>query len=51
MAPQVPSLPPFSRYLHADFALWIDGGAILMDERPPTEIDDLTWDDHGCEDQ
>ena len=47
---QVPSLPPFRSYLHANYALWLNNGLIL-DERSPTDISDLTWDEHGCDDQ
>jgi hypothetical protein len=48
---QVPSLPPFRAYLHANYALWLNDNQLLLEERPPTEISDLSWDKHGCDDQ
>lgn len=47
----VPSLPPFKSYVHANYALWLNNSQIILDERPPTDIGDLTWDAHGCVDQ
>lgn len=47
----VPSLPPFRAYLHANYALWLNDDQLLLEERSPAEISDLTWDKHGCDDQ
>lgn len=49
--PQVPSLPPFDSYIHANYAIYLPGDQVILDDRPPTEIGDLTWDAHGCDDQ
>ena len=47
---QVPALAPITSYVHVDAGLWINNGTVFLDDRPPTALDDLSWDYHGCDD-